>query len=81
MATCVKIGKELQKSSSELQRSQEITEVLGKLQTSRLDTTAVTCRKHLEGTGRVAGAAGDGGVYWNPLVPAYERTQIGKLVI
>lgn len=50
------------------------------------DNTAVTCEKYLEGIGRVLGAAGDGGVYLNPLVLVYEKKkketqQIGKLVI
>lgn len=37
------------------------------------DNTAVTCEKYLEGIGRVLGAAGDGGVYLNPLVLVYGK--------
>jgi len=55
MATCIKIEEEIQKSSSELQCSQEITEVLSMLQ---------NCRLRYYGSGMQEVAGGDGKCVW-----------------
>lgn len=66
MATCGKIREELQKSSSDLRCSQDVTEVLGMLQTSRLGYHGSDMQETPGGDRK---AAGDGGKLFKSFSP------------